>query len=48
MMFREDMAKPSLEYASTNAPMSDLRENLDLFYKKIGNSKGFEPAVNVK
>ena len=40
---REDMAKPSLEYASTNAPMSDLRENLDLFYKKIGNSKGLSP-----
>ena len=23
--------------------MSDLRENLDLFYKKIGNSKGLSP-----
>lgn len=40
---RDDMQTPSLEYASTNAPMSDLRENLDLFYKKIGNSKGLSP-----
>lgn len=40
---RDDMQTPSLEYASTNAPMADLRENLDLFYKKIGNSKGLSP-----
>lgn len=41
---RADMVPPSLEFSNTNAPLSELRENLDFFYKRIGNSKGLSPS----
>jgi len=40
---RDDMERPSIEFASTNAPLGELRENLDFYYKRIGNSKGLSP-----
>jgi hypothetical protein len=37
---KEGEIPPSLEFASTNAPLTELRDNLDYIYKKVGNSKG--------
>lgn len=42
---RVDMVPPSLEFTNTNAPLSELRENSDYFYKRIGNSKGLSPQT---
>lgn len=37
---RQDFQPPSLTFSSTGAPLTELRESLDYFYKRIGNSKG--------
>jgi len=37
---QEDMQSPSLTFSSTGAPLSELRDSIDSFYKRIGNSKG--------
>lgn len=34
---------PSINFSSTGAPLSELRESLDTYYKRIGNSKGLSP-----
>ncbi len=35
-----DMVPPSINFSSTGAPLSELRESSNEFYKRIGNSKG--------
>lgn len=35
-----EMQTPSINFSSTNAPLSELRESLESHYKRIGNSKG--------
>lgn len=37
---RAEDQTPSITFASTGAPLSELRDSLDYFYKRIGNSKG--------
>ncbi len=37
---RDEMQTPSLNFSSTGAPLAELRDSLDSFYKRIGNSKG--------
>ncbi len=37
---RQEDQTPSITFASTGAPLTELRESLDYFYKRIGNSKG--------
>jgi hypothetical protein len=37
---REGKVQPDLRFASTNAPLSELRESANDYYKKIGNSRG--------
>ena len=40
---RADMVTPSLQFTSTGAPLTELKENNDAFYKRIGNAKGLSP-----
>ena len=35
-----DQVPPSINFSSTGAPLAELRDSLDDFYKRIGNSKG--------
>ena len=37
---RQEDQTPSITFASTGAPLAELRDSLDYFYKRIGNSKG--------
>jgi hypothetical protein len=37
---RAEDQTPSLNFSSTGAPLAELRDSLDYFYKRIGNSKG--------
>lgn len=37
---RTEDQTPSLNFSSTGAPLSELRDSIDAYYKRIGNSKG--------
>jgi len=41
---RADDQPPSLTFASTSAPLAELRESTDYMYRRIGNSKGLSSA----
>jgi len=37
---QEGQIPPSLDFSNTNAPLTELKDNLDYIYRRIGNSKG--------